>query len=183
MWGRSGHLKARGVRTSQNLCGQDGVCMRNLEDGNISVLISCLSLPISVRVFGEVSVVWAPETRGHRDPRQQRASKPSLRAIFCHSLSSMRLDPLPALPFSSPRPVWAQTQPSPASVKNDTGSLSTATSHSHPAPSCENPFPDTALTEPGSVSTLAPRALPSFVCWSTYYAWAQLCSQEWPACC
>lgn len=165
------------VRASQSLWGQgiptpveSGWGMHEEPgDGNISVLISCLSLPILVRVFGKVSVVWAPWTRGHCDHRQQKASKPSLRATFPHSLSSMRLHPQPALPFASPRPACAQTQPSPASVKSDTGSLSAATSHSHPAPSCENPFLDIALTEPGSFCTLAPRPLPCFIYWSTCY--------------
>lgn len=122
--------------------------------GNILVLISCLSLPVLVRKFEKVSAVCDPGTWVHHDLRQEGASNPSLRAVFPHSLSSMRLHPQPALPFASPRPAYAQT-----SVKNDTGGLSKATSHSHPAPSCENPFLGTALTEPGSVCTPASRPL------------------------
>ena len=151
--------------------------MRNLGDENISVLISCLSLPIWVRGFGKVSVVCAPGTWVHHDPRSQQA----IPEAHVSPLLVFHEAPFPTcLPSASPRPVCAQTQPSPASVKNDTGSLSAATSHSHPAPSCENPFLDIALTEPGSVCTLAPRPLPSFIFWSTCYPWAHLCSEGWP---
>lgn len=87
-----------------------------------------------------------PVPQGHGSITNPGEKEPP-RSSFPHSLSSMRLCPQPALPFAPPGPACAQIQPSPASVKNDTGSLSAATSHSHPAPSCENPFLNTALSQ------------------------------------